>query len=280
MNKQQQDVKSNIGKIPLGWNETRIGDQIELIYGDGLPERNRKRGFVPVYGSNGIVGFHNEALIKGPGIIIGRKGTVGKVTFSKTDFWPIDTTYYVKLKEGNDTNYWYYFLQTISLGNMDTHSAVPGLNRDNVYNITKAIPLHTEQKAIAKILSDLDDKIELNNQMNKTLEAIGQAIFKHWFVEKNNNSKPGKLGDILETIESGIRPKGGIDPNLTEGVPSIGAENINSVGFYDYLKTKFVSSEYFNTMHRGIVKDYDVLVYKDGAYIGRKSMFGKGFPFK
>ena len=85
---------------------------------------------------------------------------------------------------------------------------------------------------------------------------------------------------ILETIESGSRPKGGIDSSLIEGIPSIGAESIDGIGSYDYSKTKFIPPDFFSKMSRGIVKDYDVLIYKDGAYIGRKSMFGNGFPYE
>jgi len=154
-----------------------------LVYGDGLPERERRNGPIPVFGSNGITGFHDKALIRGPGIIIGRKGTVGQVALSKGDFWTIDTTYYVKLKEDGDIFFWFYLLQTLGLSQMNSHSAVPGLNRDDVYSILKEIPPLAEQRAIAKILSDLDDKIELNHQMNKTLESIVQAIFKRWFVD-------------------------------------------------------------------------------------------------
>lgn len=80
------------------WNKKELGEEIELAYGKGLTEKKRMNGNIPVFGSNGIVGHHNESLIKGPGVIVGRKGTVGEVKFSKVDFWPIDTTYYVKLK--------------------------------------------------------------------------------------------------------------------------------------------------------------------------------------
>jgi len=161
-----------------------IGDHIELIYGEGLPERNRRGNKYPVYGSNGIVGFHEQSLVKGPGVIIGRKGTVGQVTLSKNDFWPIDTTYYVKLKEGNDLIFWFYLLQTLGLNKMNSHSAVPGLNRDNVYSVLREVPPLSKQRAIAKILYDFDEKIELNHQMNKTLEATVQVLFKRYFVDE------------------------------------------------------------------------------------------------
>ena len=97
--------------------------------------------------------------------------------------------------------------------------------------------------------------------------------------EASEEWKTIRLGDILESIESGSRPKGGIDPNLLDGVPSLGAESINGIGVYDFSKTKYVTREFFNNMRRGIVKSHDVLIYKDGAYVGKKGMFGNEFPF-
>lgn len=198
--------------LPENWEDKRIGDCIELLYGKGLTKAKRELGDFPVYGSNGMVDYHSKTYVKGPGIIVGRKGSVGEVSFSKGDFWPIDTTYYVKVKNGNDINFWFYFLKTLRLNQRNTHSAVPGLNRNDVYEIEKKIPSYSEQKAIAKILSDLDSNIELNNEMNRTLEAIGQAIFKHWFVDfefPNNEGEPYKSsgGEMLDAELREI-PKG------------------------------------------------------------------------
>jgi len=196
MNKQKTKFKqTEIGNIPEDWEIKNLGEEIELCYGKGLPKKNRIPGPYPVFGSNGIVGSHNEFLVEGPGIIIGRKGSVGEVKFSKNNFWPIDTTYYLKVKKKGSIDFWYYFLLTLKLNRMNSHSAVPGLNRDMVYELKKKIPDEKEQKSIAKILSDLDSKIELLQKQNKTLEAIGQAIFKHWFVDfefPNEEGKPYK----------------------------------------------------------------------------------------
>jgi len=140
----------------------------------------------------------------------------------------------------------------------------------------------------------LDDKIELNRQTNATLEAIAQAVFKEWFVDFRYPGATGEmvdselgpiprgwrvgiLSEVLSSIESGSRPKGGVG-DLAEGIPSIGAENINELGFYDFSKEKFVSEEFFAKLKSGIVKSEDVLLYKDGASLGRKTMFMDGFP--
>ncbi|MHA1856211.1 MAG: restriction endonuclease subunit S [Promethearchaeota archaeon] len=200
------------------WIKKKIGQCIKLIYGKGLTKKERKQGKIPVFGSNGIIGYHNKKLVKGPGIIVGRKGSVGKVTFSKKDFWPIDTTYYVKTNKDQDIKFWFYFLSSINMESMNSHSAVPGLNRNRVLEIVKEIPPFIEQQAIAKILSDLDAKIELNQRMNETLEAIGQALFKHWFIDfefpdEHGNPYKSSGGEMVDS-KLGEIPKGWEIDNL------------------------------------------------------------------
>ncbi|MFN4021890.1 MAG: restriction endonuclease subunit S [Hydrogenophilus thermoluteolus] len=165
------------------WIETTVGDFCPFEYGRSLPERMRQPGPYPVFGSNGRVGFHVEPLVNGPGIIIGRKGTVGAVHFSKEPFWPIDTTFYVTEAEHRDLRFTYYLLCSLGLDRMNADSAVPGLNRNAAHARRILVPHLPEQRAIARILGTLDDKIELNRRMNETLEAMAQALFKSWFVD-------------------------------------------------------------------------------------------------
>jgi type I restriction enzyme S subunit len=166
------------------WLTTTVGEFVKFNYGKSLPERERdKTGKIPVYGSNGIVGYHTKSLINTPSIIIGRKGTIGSVNYSKIPCWAIDTTFFVtELKEG-DLLYAYYLLKSLQLHQYNSDSAVPGLNRDNAHSKLINLPPLSEQKAIAHILGRLDDKIELNQRMNKTLEDIARAIFKSWFID-------------------------------------------------------------------------------------------------
>lgn len=147
-----------------------------------------------------------------------------------------------------------------------------------------SIPPLDEQKKIAGVLSVLDDKIELNNKINRNLEAQAQAIFKSWFIDFEPfggkmpaDWKQGYLSDVLSTIESGSRPKGGSE---LSGVPSIGAENIDGIGHYDYTKEKYINRNFFQNLRHGKVNSGDVLLYKDGAYVGKVSMALNGFPHK
>ena len=173
------------------------------------------------------------------------------------------------------------------------------------------------QKAIAHILSTLDDKIELNRKTNETLEAMAKALFKSWFVDFDpvrakaegrptglpaeisdlfpdsfEDSELGEipsgwrvfeLGDCSLHIESGTRPKGGIDKNLAFGIPSIGAESISPIGQFDFSKTKWVDAAFAQSAGRGWIQNYDVALYKDGGKPGefrpRTALYGDGFPF-
>lgn len=118
---------------PEGWPDRRIGDIMELAYGKSLTAKDRIDGCVPVYGSGGIAGYHNEAMVFEPSIIIGRKGTIGSLYWEDRPFFPIDTVFFVT--SGVPLTYCYYLLQTLRLESMNTDAAVPGLNRNNVYRL-------------------------------------------------------------------------------------------------------------------------------------------------
>lgn len=155
-----------------------------------------------MYGSNGIIGWHDRALTNGPTVIIGRKGTVGKVRYSPVSCWPIDTTFYVEASAERDVRFVYFLLSALGLETMNSDSAVPGLNRDAAHSRSILVPRIAEQRVIADILGTLDDKIELNRQMNETLEAMARALFKSWFIDfdpvhaKAEGHDPGLPTDI------------------------------------------------------------------------------------
>jgi len=134
------------------WIETTVGDFCPFHYGKGLPERNRIPGPYPVFGSNGQVGSHYQPFVNEPGIIIGRKGTVGAVHFSKLPFCPIDTTFYVVSADYRDLRFTYYLLKSLGLDRMNADSAVPGLNREAAHKRKILVPPLSTQRAIAHIL--------------------------------------------------------------------------------------------------------------------------------
>jgi type I restriction enzyme, S subunit len=264
------------------WQECKLGKLVSLEYGKSLSNYHGASGKYPVYGTNGKIGETDTFLCEIPSVIIGRKGAYRGVHFSKIPFYTIDTAFYIKPKNENiDLLFLYNFLLTQDINSKDSGSAIPSTDRNEIYDVDILLPPLREQRAIAAVLSGLDDKIDLLNRQNKTLEALAATLWRKMFFEDaNSNWKKGELGDFIASIETGRRPKGGIDHNLDVGIPSIGAENINGIGNYEYGKTKYITEEYFNQMNTGIIQNYDILVYKDGAYIGKKSMFANGFPYK
>ena len=164
---------------------TTIGAQVTLQRGVDITKAQQRLGKVPVVSSGGISSYHDEATAKGPGVVLGRKGVVGSVYYIAEDYWPHDTTLWVKDFHGNDPRFVYYFFRYFApqLASMDVGSANPTLNRNHVHPIGVDWPPLPEQRAIAAVLGALDDKIELNRRMNATLEGLARALFKAWFVD-------------------------------------------------------------------------------------------------
>lgn len=168
----------------MTWEELTLTNILDLKYGKGLPERERIDGDFPVYGSSGITGWHKEALVKGPGIIIGRKGTIGSVHFENNDFFPIDTVYYVEEdKTKVDLRFTYYLLKTLQLNKLNTDAAVPGLNRNNALRVKCKVPSLKKQSKVVEILSGYDDLIENNNRRIELLEELARLLYREWFVD-------------------------------------------------------------------------------------------------
>ena len=193
----------------------------------------------------------------------------------------------------------YYLRQEDVVGwitNQAVGATMPNLNT----GILRSVPVRFHplpiQRRIAGILSAYDELIENSQRRIKILESMARALYREWFVHfrfPGHESVPrvpsplgeipqvwevSKLGVHLAALESGKRPKGGIR-DVEDGVPSIGAENINGIGQHDFAGEKFVPREFFQEMRKGIVRDRDVAIYKDGAYIGKSSYFRDGFPY-
>ena len=143
--------------------ETSLGEVIELKRGFDLAKRDRIAGRVPLVSSSGVSDYHVEAKVKGPGVVTGRYGTLGQVFYVPDDFWPLNTTLYVRDFKGNDPRFISYFLKCLNFSAYSDKAAVPGLNRNHLHQEVVRIPAQVqEQRAIAHILGTLDDKIELN----------------------------------------------------------------------------------------------------------------------
>ncbi|OPZ84069.1 MAG: EcoKI restriction-modification system protein HsdS [bacterium ADurb.Bin429] len=194
---------------PSHWNNMRLVDFVTLHRGYELSEPKRNPGSVPVMGSFGVTGFHDTAIVKGPGVIVGRSGaSFGQVKYCASDFWPLNTALYVMDFHGNDEKFAYYFLTWMDFSAYNSGSAQPMLNRNYIHPIQITVPPIHEQRAIAHILGSLDDKIELNRRMNATLEAMARALFRSWFVDFDpvRAKAAGKQPDGMDTTTAALFP--------------------------------------------------------------------------
>ena len=186
-------------------NNIEFKDFIQLQRGFDLPEQNRKAGNVPIVAATSIIGYHNEVKVKAPGVVTGRSGALGEVQFINEDFWPLNTTLWVKDFKGNDPKYVYYFLKTIDFKRFNSGAGVPTLNRNDLDTLEIQIHPYEIQQKIAKILSNYDDLIENNNKRIKILEEMAQKIYKEWFVDFKY---PGHETATFKDTELGKIPKG------------------------------------------------------------------------
>lgn len=288
--------------IPKGWGVVRLDDVVDKIIdnrgktppltksGHELLEVNSIKAGRRSPDYTEVEKFVDEATYKSwfrtghiskGDLIIPTVGTIGNLAISLEDRGSIaQNLIALRLNKKTDSSFIYYLLSSPDykerLLNLDIGGVQPSIKVPHLMNLEILIPELLEQKKIAEILSSLDDKIELNCKINTNLEKLAVSLFKKCFVNNVDRYKNVKLGEVLSAIESGRRPKGGAQ---AFGVPSVGAENINGLGYYNYPSTKYIPEEFYEEMKTGKVKDYDILLYKDGAYIGRKTMFGLGFPF-
>jgi type I restriction enzyme S subunit len=165
------------------WSHTTLGDVIELKRGYDLPGRERRSGDVPIVSSSGPSGLHCKAMVKAPGVVTGRYGTIGEVFYVERDFWPLNTTLYVRDFKGNHPRFVAYFLKLLRFDDYSDKGAVPGVNRNHLHMAPVLWPGVEEQRHIADLLSSLDDKIALNRRMAGTLEGIARTLFQSWFID-------------------------------------------------------------------------------------------------
>jgi type I restriction enzyme, S subunit len=170
-------------KLPKGWVQTTLGDLLPIQYGKGLVVASRVlNGEIPVYGSSGIVGFHNQALTTKPSLVIGRKGSIGSVYHSTVPCWPIDTTYFTEEDSNKNLKFFLHLLSFLDLHQFDKSTAIPGLSRDD-YNalVVQVAPLPEQQRIVTAIeqqFTRLDAAVTALQHTRTKLKRYRAAVLK------------------------------------------------------------------------------------------------------
>ena len=264
------------------WRETNLDEVLSFYNGKKRPTES---GNIPVYGGNGILSYCNSYNTEGESLIIGRVGAYcGNVFYENKKCWISDNAILAKAKTNVSCKFMYYILKHTNLNDMHIGSSQPLLTQGILKGLTTTMPRFAEQKAIAATLSALDDMIELNNQINKTLEEMAQAIFKSWFVD----FEPFKDGEFEES-EIGLIPKGWKIVELEEicsiqngfafkssdyqdtGCRLIRTTNITSNGYVNNNDIKFLPQSFYESEK---YKNYrfecfDTVLVMVGASIGK-----------
>ncbi|MCM4162994.1 MULTISPECIES: restriction endonuclease subunit S [unclassified Arenibacter] len=274
------------------WKTLKLGEVATLQRGFDLPSRKRINGNYPIIAASGYTEMHNEYKVKGPGVITGRSGTLGKFFYEKKDFWPLNTSLWVKSFNGNNPLFIYYFLQTLNFLEFNSGTSVPTLNRNDVHSLEVEIPPIQEQKAIASILSALDDKIENNLAMNKTLEYMAMALYKHWFVDfgpfKDGEFVDSKLGMIPKGWE--VKTYSNITTKITDGAhyspktynygyPMASVKDMHDWGFNLNTCRQIGEDDFTKLIAQGCqpLKD-DIVIAKDGSWLKHAFVVEQDLP--
>lgn len=280
----------------------RLGDLVNVFIGGDAPKEYTKEASdenaVPIYSNGiekeGLYGYTCSPKVEGDSVTISARGNVGAAFYRDKPFVPIVRLLALTPNRSLiNAKYLYYLLKLdsiISTGAAQQQITAPQIKKHRITYYSDI----SYQNSIVAILSAYDSQIENNQKRIKLLEQMADNLYKEWFVRfrfpgfENAEFEGGvpkgwkleRLEDFGIVLETGSRPKGGIDSSVEAGVPSLGAEAINGLAEFDYNSLKLVPQDYYDKMKRGKSKGNHILVYKDGAYIGKVTIFRNCFPFK
>jgi len=283
-----KDTKStkeekNLRALPDGWAWMTVGDVVSFEYGKGLTQDKRDAsGKVPVYGSNGIVGYHSTALVDKPCLVIGRKGAAGAVHKSDAPCWPIDTTYFAIPPENVNLHFLYHLFLTLDFASLDRSTAIPGLNRNDAYAINIPLPPLPEQERIVarleELLSDLEAGVAALMRVRAGLKRYKASVLKAACEGKLSDNKglgDGELpdgwrwttiGDVADTTSGGTPSRK--NPEYFQGtIPWVKSGELGD-GFISKTEEKITDDALRNSSAK-LFPSGTVLVALYGATVGK-----------
>lgn len=289
--------------LPLGWADVPLGSLLNFKYGKALPDKERSGKGFPVYGSNGVVGWHSHALTTGTTIVIGRKGSVGALQFSNTPCSPIDTTYYIDEAPGHQFRFWFYRLKSLDLASLNKSTAIPGLSRGDAHQILVALPPLAEQKRIADKLDTVFTRVDAVNtrlaRVAPLLKRFRQSVLaaatsgrltEDWRLKESEGRIDGlwslpeswkwvRAEEICEFITKGTTPP---KDAMFEGageIPYIKVYNLTFDGTLDFTTapTYITKRVHEGDLKRSRCLPGDVLMNIVGPPLGKVSVVPESF---
>lgn len=283
----------------VDWPNLQLKYVARLAYGDSLPSESRIPGKVSVLGSNGPVGFHHKANTLGPCIVVGRKGSYGKITYSDAPVFAIDTTYYIDSRHTRTNLRWlYYLLGSIGLDSISQDTGVPGLSREHAYCNRVHVPSESEQKAIADFLDRKTTEIDgLIGRKQRLIDLLGEkrkSLISHAVTKGLNSDAPMKdsgfpgldevprhwrkvrVKHVMTFMTSGSR--GWAEYYSDEGDLFIQSGNLNRKLGLDLSNVQHVQPPVGAETARTRIRQWDVLVCVTGAYTGNVGLVDSEIP--
>jgi len=258
----------------MKWPVVKLSEIISLQYGRALRKDDRDpSGFIPVAGSNGIDGYHNKPLVRGPGIVVGRKGSAGKVTWFDCDFWPIDTTYFVQPKIKCELRWIYYLLNHLQLDRLAITTGVPGLNREDAYRTTLPLPPLSEQRRIVEILDQADALRKKRAEADAKAARILPALFYKMFGDPLALVTSGDgipLGDLNVDLQNGFACG---EKDVEGGIPHLRMNNIDDAGVLNFELIRTVPLDRDVERYRLVKEDVLFMGTNSEDKIGKTCLF-------
>jgi type I restriction enzyme S subunit len=281
-------------ELPEGWRPTTIGGVATLQRGNDLSVSERRTGPFPVVGSNGIAGWHDKFVAKGPGVFVGRSGSAGKVTWVETDYWPLNTALWVKDFHGNDRQFVFYLLSSLNLSHVAAGVSVPTLNRNLVHPLRVVVPGEKEQRAIAGVLRTVQGAKEACEQVLAATRQLKQSLLQHLFTygpvplpqaahvplketeigEVPESWRPTTLGQVAD-VSYGVQAAVAHLKDSSKGIPILTNVNITKTGDIDLTTLRYYEVPQAKR-DRFILKKGDVLFnWRSGSqeHVGKTALF-------
>ncbi len=262
----------------MEWPQYSLGKVLSLEYGKPLPARERDtNGDYQVAGSNGPAGTHAQAIVEGPGVVVGRKGSAGKVYWYEGAFWPIDTTYFVVPRLPLDMRWAYYLLGTLRLELLASTTGVPGLNRNDAYRLQIALPAISEQRRIVEILDQADGLRRLCPEADVRTNRVLPALYSDFFLNQASPWPSEPLGKHLRrgkgSLQSGPFGSQLHNSDFVKNGPVrvVGIDNVLDGEFAEGRNRRISASKY-EQLKKFTLEPGDVLVTIMGT-VGRCCVF-------